>query len=239
MVCNVITADKANRLFWLGRYAERVYISLHLLRRYYDKVLDGDISDLHEYYTCIGVDNNTKEYGSDDFESEQYQFSQLYDKNNKYSIATSLNLTNDNGIVLRRDISSESLSYLQMSQALLEECAKNNERNITKLQPISDNMLAFFGSIDERVFNDKIRNFLKIGRLIENIDLHIRFNYPYFRIEEAFLSLKDYISRGDSSIAEPFILASLNNLICEERYTNHDNTYRERVLNNLNTLINV
>ncbi|MFR9627383.1 MAG: alpha-E domain-containing protein [Rikenellaceae bacterium] len=234
MVCNVITADKANRLFWLGRYAERVYISLHLLRRYYDKVLDGDISDLKEYYRCLGVD-----CADMDQESEECQYSQLYDKSNGCSIATSLDLTNDNGIVLRRDITSESLSYIHLSQMLLAECAAVSEKNITLLQPITDYMLAFFGSIDERVFDNRIRLFIKIGRLIENLDLHVRFNYPYFRIEEAFLSLKEYIERSESGVADPFALESLNELINEEQYTNQDETYKERLLSNLNILIMV
>lgn len=234
MVCNVITADKANRLFWLGRYAERVYISLHLLRRYYDKVLDGNISDLNEYYTCLNVDCSGMNK-----ESEECQYSQLYNKDNCCSIATSLDLTNDNGIVLRHDISSESLSYIHLSQAILAECAEAKEKNITRLQPITDYMLAFFGSIDERVFEDRIRLFIKIGRLIENIDLHIRFNYPFFRIEEAFLSLKDAISRIDNEVADPFALESLGELITEERYNDMDITYKERVLNNLNILITV
>ena len=234
MVCNVITADKANRLFWLGRYAERVYISLHLLRRYYDRVLDGNISDLHEYYTLLGV-----ECEGMDRESEECQYSQLYDKNNCCSIATSLDLTNDNGIVLRHDISSESLSYLQMSQVLLQECAERGERNITKLQPITDHMLAFFGSIDERVFDDRIRIFLRIGRLIENLDLHVRFNYPYFRIEEVFLSLKEHIARYEGSVANTLVLDDLNKLIREELYTEGDEAYKSSLLNNINMLIAV
>lgn len=234
MVCNVITADKANRLFWLGRYAERVYISLHLLRRYYDKVLDGNISDLEEYYKCLNIDCSDKSK-----DREECQYSQLYDKNNGCSIATSLDLTNDNGIVLRHDISSESLSYIQMSQVALAECAESKERNITKLQSITDNMLAFFGSVDERVFDDRIRAFLKIGRLIENIDLHVRFNYPFFRIEEAFMSLKDYIRRSNSGMADQFALESLDELINEERYNDQDENYKERLLNNLNILVTV
>ncbi len=228
MVCNVITADRANRLFWLGRYAERVYISLHLLRRYYDRALDGDQSSLDEYYRYLGVE---------DFDAAQY--SQLYDKSNRCSIATSLDLTNDNGIVLRHDISSESLSYIQMSQVLLEQCAAAAERNITRLQPITDNMLAFFGSIDERVFDDRIRAFLKIGRLIENIDLHVRFKYPYFRIEEAFLSLKSQIARSESGIVDTKTLESLNDLISEQRYEGHDEEYKLTLLNNLNSLMAV
>ena len=41
MTFNAISANKANRLYWLGRYTERVYLSLHFLRRYYDQMIDG------------------------------------------------------------------------------------------------------------------------------------------------------------------------------------------------------
>ena len=38
---NVISATNANRLFWLGRYEERVHLTLHLLRKCYDAMIDG------------------------------------------------------------------------------------------------------------------------------------------------------------------------------------------------------
>lgn len=41
MTCYTISAMKANRLYWLGRYTERVYTSLHFLRRCYDRMIDG------------------------------------------------------------------------------------------------------------------------------------------------------------------------------------------------------
>lgn len=232
MVCNVITADKANRLYWLGRYAERVYISLHLLRRYCDKVIDGDISDFNEYYTALGVKTTSDEH----MYNEALHLSQLYDKTNIYSINSSLSLANDNGIILRRDITSESLSYLQMSQVILEECAQREEKNITMFQPITDYMLSFFGSLDERVLNKHIRNFIKYGKLVENIDLHIRFNYPFYRIEEAYLSLKEYAQREEAHInAEKIDL--LDKLICEEKYACANEEYKQEVLFHINNLI--
>ncbi len=227
MVCNVITADKANRLFWLGRYAERVYISLHLLRRYYDRVLDGDMSALSEYYKCLGVTCT---------DCEAFHLSQLYDRENICSIATSLDHTNDNGIILRHDISSESLSYIQLSKVLLEECAANNEGHIMKLQLITDYMLAFFGSIDERVFDRRIRKFLKAGKLVENIDLHIRFEYPFFRIEEAYIRLKAMLEKVGADV-DPYALEQLDLLLDESHYNVTDALYKERVLSHINSLV--
>ena len=42
---NLISATKANSLYWLGRYEERVYITLHLLRKCYDKMIDGELEE--------------------------------------------------------------------------------------------------------------------------------------------------------------------------------------------------
>ena len=36
-----ISTAKANRLFWLARYVERVFISLNAIRKYIDTDIDG------------------------------------------------------------------------------------------------------------------------------------------------------------------------------------------------------
>ncbi len=231
MVCNVITADKANRLYWLGRYAERVYISLHLLRRYHDKVIDGDIANLSEYYSNLGVEST-----DESLDSELFQLSQLYSPVESCSILSSVVSANDNAIVLRREITSESLSYIQMSLSLINHCSVMGEKNITLLQPVTDYMLAFFGSIDERVFDPYVRNYLKIGHYVENIELHLRFHYPFFRIEEVFESLKGAFLKADAAI-DSYSLEQLERLLTEENYTPDCPTYRASVLGYLGSLV--
>ncbi|MFI3330733.1 MAG: alpha-E domain-containing protein [Rikenellaceae bacterium] len=231
MVCNVITAEKANRLFWLGRYAERVYLSLHLLRRYYDRVIDQDIANLGEYYQMLGVDTTDK-----DVLSEEFQLNQLYDSSNICSIISSITGANDNGIILRHEITSESLAYIQLSKALIEECSEKCEKNITNLQPITDYMLAFFGSVDERVFNEQIRKFIKVGRFLENIDIHIRFNYPFNRISEVYASLKDYIEDVGVEV-DTYLLSQLDELISEDKYHPESEGYRNLIIGYINHLI--
>ena len=46
----IISANKANSLFWLGRYEERVYITLHLMRKCYDKMIDGEMEDYRPFW---------------------------------------------------------------------------------------------------------------------------------------------------------------------------------------------
>ena len=38
---DIISAAKANRFYWLGRYVDRVYMTLHLLNKCYDRMIDG------------------------------------------------------------------------------------------------------------------------------------------------------------------------------------------------------
>lgn len=229
MYNNAITATKANSLYWVGRYAERVYISLHLLRRYYDHMIDGDLVDYTEYYKKLDV---TSEYTS----NESFRVGHIYDENNPSSLMTSLELANDNAIVLREEIKSESLSYIQMSLSLLKSCAERHESNITELQPVTDYMLSFFGSIYERVFDKRIRSIIKIGKLVENIDMHVRFNYPCDRILEAFESLK-FCQDVVQEAFDKEVLATLNTLLAPASYNIGDEAYKNTVLNYLNRLV--
>ncbi len=228
MVTNyTITATKANRLYWLGRYVERAYISLHLLRRYYDRMIDGDPKDYQEYYSKLDIINNNQ------LSDEAFRMAQLYDPQNSSSIRSCLEAAMDNGIVLREEIKSESLAYVEMSLSHLKKCAAKQESNITELQPVTDYLLAFFGSIEERVFEQRIRNFIIMGKLVENIDLHIRFDYPFYRIKEAYESLKRCADIEDH-IFDHTISQRLEELLKPDLYEAKEGGYRNTLLQYLN-----
>lgn len=46
MTNRFMSANQANSLFWLGRYAERGYLMLHLMRRAYDEVIDVPVGEV-------------------------------------------------------------------------------------------------------------------------------------------------------------------------------------------------
>ena len=229
MMCYAISATKANRLYWLGRYTERVYISLHLLRRYYDKMIDGQPLEYEEYYKKLDINNP---YG----DMDSFRMGHMYDEKNPCSLLSGLESANDNAIVLREEIMSETLSYIQLSLCYIKKEAEKKDANITNLQCITDYLLAFWGSIDERVFDERIRNFLKIGKLVENVDMHIRFDYPYYRIEEAYESLKNCAEIEDG-LFDQMILKQLDNLLVDDLYNHQDDEYKIKVLKFLNHLV--
>lgn len=226
---NAISAIKANRLYWLGRYTERVYISLHLLRRYYDKMIDGEPKEYEEYYQKLDTSNPYPDM-------ESFRMGYMYDDKNPCSLISGLIAANDNAIVLREEIMSETLSYVELSLSHIRKSAEKKDGNITDLQPITDYLLAFWGSVDERGFDERVRNFLRIGKLVENMDMHIRFDYPFYRIQEVYESLK-LCAETEEGIFDQMILEHLDGLLEEDMYDSSNLQYKATVLKYLNHLV--
>lgn len=229
MTLKAISAGKANCLFWLGRYTERVYLELHLLRRYYDKMIDGKPEEYAEYYQHLEVANPYED-------DHAFRLGFLYDEKNPCSVFAGLTAANDNAILLRDEIISETLSYIQLSLVCLKDNKEKGTENITYLQNITDWLLAFWGSVDERIFDDRVANFMKSGKMIELLDILARFEYPFFRLREVFdrlLKCAD-IEKG---MFDANLLAQLDEMLTEEQFAIQDAGYRYKFLKYLNQLV--
>ena len=220
---------KANRLFWLGRYQERVYMTLHLLRQCYDRMIDGDAKDYEEFWQKL---DSTSSYDT----PEAFRLGMMYDENNPCSIISELNFAKDNAILLREDILSETLSYIEMSIAHMNKCKAASESNITQLQPITDWSLSFWGSIFQRINNFKIISLIVIGRNVEYMDMLIRFGYPFERIQIAYEEIKRY-GVNVNHIFDSIIEHHLDDLLTPFNYEHQDEEYRQKVLKYINHLV--
>lgn len=185
---NVLSATTANNLFWLGRYVERGYLMLHLMRKAYDEVIDVPVGEkpYSDFLTKING------YVCSDFTTSYQMMLQIYDENNPTSLRAVIERMMDNAIVLRPEIYSESFSYVELCRNRIRSEAEKGEMNITDLQPITDWLLAFWGSVGERLHAD-VRDLLTIGRLIERLDVCIRFDYKPYRIAETWQDIVSLI----------------------------------------------
>ena len=160
----IISVNKANSLFWLGRYEERVYITLHLMRKCYDKMIDGEMEDYRPFWQKLdpfGVYQT----------NEEFTLGMMYDDGNPSSVMSAQTKAMDNAILLREEIMSETLSYLEMSVALLKKCVDKQETNVMILQPVIDWSLAFWGAAEQRLLNHKAR--LLPGLLDDHIECQL------------------------------------------------------------------
>ncbi len=164
-------------MFWLARYVERVFISLNAVKKYVDTDIDGDSGSAYREY-CVRLCIPDVYADAKDFRKKY-----LYDKASGVSIYRMLVNAFDNGIELRGDITSESLSYIHLALEVMEKCAAKNSK-LSDLQPVADYMMSFWGSIDENVFELRKMNILRLVRRLESLDMNVRLRTDWDKINE-------------------------------------------------------
>ena len=162
----IISVEQTNRLFWLGRYSERVYTTLRLYYNSFDMMIDEITDSYTEFCRMVDIPDV---YGSREVFKENYPF----DEDNPDSIFSNLNRAYDNAIVLREEIGSEALSYIQLAIYDMNK-AKISRAPLIEMQRVIDNILAFWGIVDDSIDSEQVRNIIKTGKRIARIDLYAR-----------------------------------------------------------------
>lgn len=230
MTTAIISPAKGNSLYWLGRYMERLYIDLHLLRKCFDMMIDSDPQEYGKYILKIG---NMVDYP----DASSLRKGLVNDLSNPASIASCIERANDNALIVRDEITSPTLGYVEMPlEAVRKATREDAEPSVELLQRLTDWMLAFWGSIEERVYDDRVKTLLRIGKLVEHIDMNIRFGYKFYRIREAAETLARCY-RDEPMAFNAMAFKELVSMLEEEKYDPDDYSYVCKVLTILGNLV--
>lgn len=183
----IISVEQTDRLVWLGRYSERVYTTLRLYSNSFDTMIDEITDSYAQFCKMIDIPNIYKT--KDDFQ-RQYPF----DEENPDSIISNLNRAYDNAIVLREEIGSETLSYIQLAIYDMNK-AKISRAPLIEMQRVIDNILAFWGMVDDSIDSEQTRSMIKLGKRIERIDLYARLGIGQKELEKEVWRLERRIDR--------------------------------------------
>ena len=132
-----------------------------------------------------------------DIYQDQKDFIEKYisDKNNVDSIISNLYRAYDNCIVLRNEIGSETLSYLELALTDLESI-RDFESFIIDLQSVLDHILAFWACLDDTVSSSEVRSIVKLGKRLERMDLYLRLRKDKQDLAKAFRFLEYRINKN-------------------------------------------
>lgn len=166
----IISVENTDRLFWLGRYTERVYTTIRLFSDSYDDMIDTYLNSYQNFCLRLDIPNI--------YDSKEH-FIQCYcfDETNPDSIYANLMRAYDNGITLREEIGSETLSYVQLAVYEMNK-ARISPAPLIELQKVVDNLLAFWGIADDYIDSENVRNIIKVGKRVERLDLFARLRMP-------------------------------------------------------------
>ena len=124
----IISIKSTDNLFWLGRYVERVFTTLRVFSEYYDKMIDKDENAYVDFCNKLGIEN-TYSY------KQEFITKYLFDENDPNSVMSNLLCAYDNAVVMRNEISSETLSYIQMAVNYMEQGRESSAPMLKLLMP--------------------------------------------------------------------------------------------------------
>lgn len=202
-----VTLSKQNRLYWLGRYADRVYMTVQLLMKDLDALLDGTGMDYADFCRRLGAENVYRD-------AEDFCRRYLFDGSQPCSAKASMEALLGNGMVLRETISTPTLSYLQMAESAME-MASRSEAPAVELQWVLDDIMAFRGSFDEAVDHEGVRNITKTGGTVERLSLMLRLGLQPERLHQEMRKLLNRLYKTDL-VTDPEALQTITAYAVEE-----------------------
>jgi uncharacterized alpha-E superfamily protein len=184
----IISLEQTNRLYWLGRYTERVYTTIRLYSKCYDTMIDHIDEYYEDFCRKLKIPNIYRD--KEDFNA-RYPF----DESDVNSIHSNLIRAYDNAIVLREELGSETLSYIQLAIYAMNK-AKISRAPLLELQTVVDNILAFWGICDDVIDDDVVRSIIKAGKRVERIDLYARLQMDRALLQREFAQLGSRLERS-------------------------------------------
>jgi uncharacterized alpha-E superfamily protein len=184
----IISLEKSNHLYWLGRYSERAFTTIRTFMEAYDTMLDSDPNAYKKVCEKLSIPDV---YGC----KEAFIINYLFDETDPNSVYSNLSRACDNASVMRDVISSTALGYIQLALDVMED-AKRETFCLLHLQEVIDDLYAFWGSIDDYVESSECRNIIKCGRYIERLDLYIRLDYDTNAMELAYTRMVYRLERS-------------------------------------------
>mgnify|MGYP001536573558 CR=1 FL=1 len=172
-----ISAEQADRLYWLGRYVERLFSTVRIFNQSLDRMIDQDGEDYVAFCKRLSIPSDIYRDAAD------FEVKYLFDATNPDSIYSNLSRAYDNAIVLRNFITTETMAFIQLALDRLEQGS------------IADLLLAFWGSVDDRVVDVERRDLLKVGKYSERLDLMIRLNCQEYAIDELLIRMLSHTRR--------------------------------------------
>ncbi len=169
MKSQLLTAHVATNLYWLGRHLERIELSLFEINKTYDKIIDVDKDAGVELYKKYGI---TLEYSNAlDFLAEAIR------GDHPANLANIMVYARENAIIGRPNIDASAFGEVIDLHALLHKmgnsiCDIDYKDIDTALSLISE----IWGAHEKRGHRRCSDYFLKLGKLIEEVDFRLRFD---------------------------------------------------------------
>ena len=165
----LLTANVATNLYWLGRYIERIEATLLQIVTAYDCIIDVDKQAGVKLYKSIGVDL--------EYKNAQEFLSQSILGEHSANLNVLMGYARENTIISRNYIDQEAFGEIIALHALFGSISKSHMTiDYNFIDNAQSLICEIWGQISKRELRKKSDYFLKLGKLVEEADFHFRFD---------------------------------------------------------------
>jgi uncharacterized alpha-E superfamily protein len=194
----LLTANVANNLYWLGRYLERIDYTLDRVIRSYDQIIDEEIVCGKELYKAFGIE-------IDYINATDFLHQSMLGEHSSNLFTLSSN-ARENAIISRNKINSEMFGEVIELHALFQNASKSHVEIDYKLIDHAQSLISeVWGELSKRKYQQESDYFIRLGKLIEEADFCFRFNEDEVRISnvihDIFVILEILSDQEESSAA--------------------------------------
>jgi len=165
----LLTANVATNLYWLGRYLERTEETLYEINKAYDAIIDIDKDAVVKLYKKFNID---LEYtNASDFLDKAIRG--VHDAN----IVNIITQARENTIICRTHIDFEAFGEIIELHTLLQRISKSPlPIDYKDIDLILSLISEIWGAHTKRGHRKSSDYFFKLGKLAEEVDLRLRFD---------------------------------------------------------------
>ncbi|QSZ41924.1 kinase [Sulfurimonas aquatica] len=168
---HLITANVATNLYWLGRYLERMVVTLDEILVAYDKIIDVDKNAGKELYKKFDIE---LEY-TDAIDFLQKAIFGEHSAN----LLSAVQNARESAIISRNHLHNNAFGETIELHALFQSASNSPVLVDYKLLDTAHSLIReIWGSVSKREYRSGRLLFFRLGKLVEEADYRIRFNLP-------------------------------------------------------------
>jgi uncharacterized alpha-E superfamily protein len=165
----LISANVATNLYWLGRYIERIESTLVQVISAYDCIIDVQEDAGKRLYDTIGI--------KIEYENAMDFLREAITGEHSANLITIAGFARENAIIGRNYLNTEMFGEIIALHSTFQNIAKSHVDIDYKLIDTAQSLVSeIWGELSKRKYKKFSDNFIKLGKLIEEADFLFRVN---------------------------------------------------------------